>query len=365
VEKRERLGLDSHKLAWHQDRIREYLEKGDCFPIEAEIGVTNFCNHKCIFCALDWINGGKQFISPEVMCNSLKDMADNGLKSVVFAGEGEPLAHKDISLFVRTAKESGLDVAMMTNAVLLNSRKVEQCLPYLTWIRASIDSGCSQNYAAIHGCAESDFGLLLQNLRYAVEFKKRNNLDVTIGTQFLMIPQNRGEISKLAKILEEIGVDNFQLKPYSHHPNRPDEFVVPTEIYEETERELNPLYGGNLDIIYRKGSVERLALPRNYYSCLGHPFFILATCYGDIIPCNLFYNQEEFSFGNLNLQSFQEIWKGDKRKQVISRLNKMGVEDCRPCCRQDSMNRWLADLQAGKIKLGYPQGNEPMHINFI
>ena len=41
-----------------------------------------------------------------------------------------------------------------------------------------------------------------------------------IKTTKPLIAKNENEAVKLARILKEIGVDNLQVKPYSHHPQR-------------------------------------------------------------------------------------------------------------------------------------------------
>ena len=74
--------VDNHKLMYHPERVAEWCEKGDCFPIYAEIGLTNRCNHRCIFCALDWLEHSGIYIDREVMSRNLEDMGNHGLRSV-------------------------------------------------------------------------------------------------------------------------------------------------------------------------------------------------------------------------------------------------------------------------------------------
>ena len=93
------MNVDNHKLMYHPERVAEWKEKGDCYPVYVEIGPTNACNHNCVFCALDWVGSDKTFIDKDVMSSTLEDMAKNGVKSIMFAGEGEPLLHKNIGLF--------------------------------------------------------------------------------------------------------------------------------------------------------------------------------------------------------------------------------------------------------------------------
>ena len=57
---------------------------------------------------------------------SLSQMGANGVKSVMYAGEGEPLLHKDISAIVNHAKASGIDNAFTTNGVHLTQRFLDE-----------------------------------------------------------------------------------------------------------------------------------------------------------------------------------------------------------------------------------------------
>ncbi len=347
--------LDGHKLMYHPKRISEWMEKGDCYPIYVEIGATNLCNHRCIFCALDFLKEHSDFIDKGIMISSLKDMAEHGVKSVMFAGEGESLLHKDICEFVQKAKEFGMDVAITTNGVPLTKEKITCCLPSLSWIRFSVDSGAKENYSLIHGTLSQDFEKVIDNIREAVIFRNLNNLKTTIGVQFLVIPQNIDQTIKLAKILREIGVDNLQIKPYSHHPDSLNNLQVSPIKYNQIEDELLGLNTDKFKILFRKSTFERTEEKEVPYNlCHGLPFFALITAKGDVIPCNLYYGNQDFTYGNLYKNSFSEIWEGEKRKQIIGRINKKGIQECRKLCRLDVINRYFERLK-----------NPDLHDNFI
>ena len=107
-----KIEIDHHRLMYHPERVSEWMEKRDCFPLYVEVGPTNRCNHNCVFCALDFLTRGKkEDINSELLITNLKDMSEEGVKSVMFAGEGEPLLHKDIGKFVEKAKKYGMDTA--------------------------------------------------------------------------------------------------------------------------------------------------------------------------------------------------------------------------------------------------------------
>ena len=346
--------VDSHKLMLHPERVGEWNQKGDCYPIYIEIGPTNVCNHKCIFCALDFLECGGDFIDSNILISNLRYMAEKGLKSVMFAGEGEPLLHKNIITFVEKAKEFGLDISITTNGVLFNQEKIERILPHLSWIRFSIDAGTPEGYSQIHGTEEKDFEIILDNLKKAVDYKRKHNLKTTIGTQFLAIPNNLNQIIPLAQKLKEIGVDNLQIKPYSHHPQSKNDFVVNQEGYNNLKAKLMQFDSEDFRILFREATAQRIQEGIIYPECYGLPFFALIDAKGNIMPCNLFYNNPEFTYGNLNNQSFAEIWEGEKRKKVIEKIKQKGIHECRKGCRLDVINRYLHRIK-----------NPNLHDNFI
>lgn len=348
------INIDDHKLIYHPKRVSEWLEKGDCFPVYMEIGPTNRCNHRCIFCCYDFfVNTNHRDIDTEVMLRTLKEIADKGTKSIMFAGDGEPLLHKDIGLFTKKAKEFGLDVSMTTNGVLLTKDKIDQCLPNLSWIRFSIDSGSAENHSQIHRTNEADFEKLMNNIKAAVEFKKENNLNVTIGAQFLLIPQNVNEAVKLAARLKEIGADNLQIKPYSQNPNSINKFAINYEEYAHLEPELEKFNSPDFKVYFRSRTMKRIEEGNVYPKCFGLSYFALIDAKGDVLPCSLFYGKPDFSYGNLYQNSFSEIWDGEKRKKVLELVNK-DISKCRHGCRLDVVNRYLNRLK-----------NPQPHDNFI
>jgi len=50
---------------------------------------------------------------------NLKEMVPKGVKSIIYAGEGEPLLHREAPDIINKTKSLGIDAAMSTNGVLL------------------------------------------------------------------------------------------------------------------------------------------------------------------------------------------------------------------------------------------------------
>lgn len=348
------LNIDSHKLMYHPKRVAKWIEKKECYPIYVEVGPTNKCNHKCIFCCYDFfINKSRANIDREIMLRTLREMAEKGVKSIMFAGDGEPLLHENIIEFIEKAKEFGLDISMTTNGNLFDEEKAEKILPHLSWIRFSINAASPETYTIIHKTLKENFNIVINNIKNAVQIRNKNNLNTVIGVQFLLIPQNINEVIKLAEILKQIGVDNLQIKPYSQHPDSINKFIINYEDYAYLEPELEKFNSENFKVYFRKQTMKRIEEGNIYPKCYGLSFFTLIDAKGDMFPCSLFYNKSEFIYGNLYEKTFDEIWKGEKRKQIIEKINP-NISDCRRGCRLDVINRYLHRLK-----------NPQLHDNFI
>ncbi len=336
--------VDGHKLIYHPERITQWKTTGDCFPVYVEVGLTNRCNHHCMFCALDYVEHGGADLDIEVICRNLENMASHGVKSIMFAGEGEPLLYKKIGQVVRTSKESGMDVAIASNGALLTPRLAADILPYLSWIRISIDAGNPKTYAQMHGTREDNFEIVMRNIRTAAEIKRQKGYTVVIGTQALLTKPNLNELEQLAHRVKEEGADNIQIKPYSHHPSSKNDLSFDYTAAEEMRVRLEGIASENFQVVYRTNTIDKILGAKEYSHCHGAPFFSLIDAHGNVIPCNLFYGNPEFTYGNINEHLFSEIWGSERRKAVNKKLLDGGVKECRRGCRLDHVNSYLERL---------------------
>jgi radical SAM protein with 4Fe4S-binding SPASM domain len=321
-----------------------------------EISPSGACNYRCIFCAFDYLNYEPELLDNDLMIKSLDEMHENGVKSIVVCGEGEPLLNKNTPAIINYAKKIGLDVGMATNGILFTPEVADYCLKSLTWIRVSLNAGSDENHQLIHKSKAGDFEKILANIAEAVKLKKNKKLNCTIGVQLLLIAENSAEVLILAKELKALGVDYFTVKPFSKHPasHTQIEQILDYKKYLDMEKELSGLKTLDFNIVFRSASMKKLQQKRNYTECLGIPFWAYIDAQANVWPCIAYIGNEAFRFGNLKEQGFREIWEGEKRKQVLAFIKSMDIDACRELCRLDEINRYLHEIK-------YPSG----HINFI
>ena len=295
-------------------------------------------------------------LDKDLILADLKEMHQLGLKSVVYAGEGEPLVNKKTPEIINDTKRLGLDVAMSTNGVLFTKDVSDECMEALTWIRFSVSAGTSECYQKIHRGLPGDFERVLENLNHAVELKRKKNLSTTLGVQMLLIPENLGEVMELAKIMKEIGVDYFTVKPYSQHPK--SFCTVDTgfdyEKFTYLEQELNELSSDSYQIFFRTKAMNKKKQSKAYSKCLGLPFFTYIDASARVWPCIAFLGDSKLCYGSLKEKSFVEIWEGKHRADIVEKFNNMDISICRELCRLDEINSYLDQLR-----------NPGEHVNFI
>ena len=353
----DRYGIDSHKLMFHIERLNEWLNGKKIFPIYLEIAPSGSCNHRCTFCALDYLGYLPRFIDFKVLKKTIAQAATGGVKSVMYAGEGEPLLHKDICDIVEFTKKSGIDTAITSNGVLLKEEVSKRILPFLTWLRISLNAGTKKTYAKVHRTSEEDFNKVIHNLKTAVRIKKLHKLSATLGVQILLIPDNMDEVLALAKILKKIGIDYLTVKPYSQHPLSQTHLnsTIDYSRFDFLNRNLSKLESKSFKICFRYETMRRLSEKKDYRYCLGLPFWAYIDASGNVYACSAFLGEKDFLCGSIYKSDFKDIMMGKIRASIIKRCAaKLDVNKCREVCRLDKINSYLWDLK-------YPSG----HINFI
>jgi len=351
--------FDGHKLAYHPERLGELMKDGDCFPIYLEISPVGSCNHRCIFCAYDFIGYPNRKLETGRTLTLMKELADCGLKSMLFAGEGEPLLHPDISLLIPEARANGIDAGLFTNGQLLKPGLAQAILPSLTFVRFSFNAGTRENYAQIHSVAPEVFDTVVANIRQAVSLKRSQGLGVTIGAQFVLIPENLESAYQAALTLREAGVDYLVFKPFvqqSSQQGYQGGGALPADQLEEILTRLEGLGTDRFKVLARRQSFAGCRGTRSYRHCYGANFITVLNSAGVLSSCLPYWEREEFGYGSIYQQSFREIWQGAQRGRVKRNLEQqLEVSGCPPNCRPHAINAFLAEILNPSVE----------HVNFI
>lgn len=395
--------IDGQKLDMHPTRIARWLADKDSwetakeiFPIYMEISPIGVCNHECTFCSVDYMLDRQDAprLRFDVLERTLQNMAANGVLSVMFAGAGEPFLYRDPSTrndladVILASDKAGLDIAVTTNSVLMTP---ERCIKAfaaerLRWIRTSINAGDAETYERIHNAKRGDFETVLRNLAEAVKIRAKLGSRVRLLCQIVVVPEARGKRRKslmledmpanihtvvlLAKALRDIGVDNLAVKPFKQHTVELGETrssmyrnvsYADSETWARLFADLEALETDSFEVtIRRQAMLQQENEYRGYGTCYSTPFhWAYIEADGGVWGCSAYVGRSEdgkeigdhrFRFGNLNEQSFSDIWRGDHRRANWEYTRKspaeggLDVSKCMKGCQMDMPNKYLWQL---------------------
>lgn len=358
--------IDNHKLIFHPQRVAQW-ELGhqkwesakEIYPIYLEISPVGHCNHRCVFCAVDFVGYKKRELPYEILREILTEMAGLGVKSIMFAGEGEPLLYKKLPEIIEHCENIGIDTSLTTNFAVASREDIKTYVEYCKWIKVSFNAGNEQVYSEIHRTKKEDFNKVIENLSFAVNYRKEIGQGATLGAQMLLLPENFSTATELASISKEIGLDYLVIKPYSQHllSNTKKYENISYSEYMHLEKDLEKYNTENFQVIFRANTMNKLDNKTDRYKkCFATPFFwgyVMSD--GKVFGCSCFLEDDRFCYGNINENSFKEIWGGEKRKANYEYIrDEMNSENCRINCRMDEINRYLQEIK-----------NPSSHVNFI
>lgn len=350
--------IDSHKLVFHPRRVAAWLEGRSIYPIYAEISPSGACNHRCTFCALDYMEYQPRFLDTAILKERLSEMGRLGLRSVMYGGEGEPLLHRDIAEIIDHTKRAGIDVGITTNGVLLTRRLSEQILDSTAWIKVSLNAGCSETYARVHRTSPEDFERVFRNLGDALALGRETGSGCVLGVQTLLLPENAHEVEDLAARAKEAGLRYLVVKPYSQHHRsvtRAYENVDYAQFLDLREK-LDRFNDESFSVIFRVQTMKKMKRTRRGYErCLALPFWTYIDSGGNVWGCSAYLGDERFRYGNIREETFEQIWTGERRRENLKMVaDQLDPETCRMNCRMDEINLYLWELT-----------HPAAHVNFI
>lgn len=349
--------VDDHKLLFHPERVAAWKRGVLIAPIYMEFGLSGACNHRCRFCAFDFLKYKPAFPDADLLAREFKVIAGKGVKSVLFSGEGEPLMHPGAPEILGAAKTAGLDVALATNGVLFKGERMRAAVDSCTWVKLSIDAGSPATHAYIHGTGEEDYPIILKNLAAAAIYRKQTGSSCTLGTQAILLPDNRDEMEGLAAQVRKAGADYLVVKAYSQHPASQNMVYKDTHYGDQQDlaEKLEAQNRAEFRVIFRQQSMTRHGEIRPYKRCFALPFWSHVDAFGDVWACSAHIGDERFYLGSMAKEGFAVILSSVRRKACVDfAYDALDISECRIGCRMDRINGYLWELT-----------HPGAHVNFI
>ena len=366
--------LDSHKLSYHFDRVQAWENGEKISPVSVDMALTRACGAMCSFCyAMIQEPQERASIKTKEALNLLDDFAEIGIKSVSLVSDGESTISKAYVPFIQHAAKIGLDVANATNGWEWEPNKIDQVLPFLTWVRFTVAAGTPERYSKIMFKSEKHtevFDRAMSHIKYAVDLKKKLNLKVTLGIQMVLMPEFKDEIIPFAKLAVDLGVDYGVIKHCSD-----DELGTLGIDYSKYESmyslitEAEKLSNDKTKIIAKWSKIKDKGVS-SYNRLYGPQFLLQMSGSGLVAPSGQFFNARysKLHMGNFTEERFIDIFKSERYKRIMDYIASQSFD------AQTMMgtlpithyaNEALDNHIKGKIKIKPNYGPKPLHVNFL
>ncbi len=366
--------LDSHKVSYHYDRVEAWENGEKISPISVDMALTRACGAMCSFCyAMVQEPQDRANVKTKEALNLLDDFAEVGVKAVSLISDGESTLSKAYVPFIQHASNIGIDVGNATNGWEFEKEKVDQVLPHLTWVRFTVAAGTPEGYSKIMFKSKDNtevFDRAMKNIRYAVELKKKLNLNVTLGIQMVLTPEFADEIIPFSQLALDLGVDYGVIKHCSD-----DELGTLSIDYSKYEAmhplisEAEKMSNDQTKIIAKWSKIKDEGVS-SYNRLYGPQFLLQISGTGLVAPSGQFFNARysKLHMGNFMEERFIDIFKSERYSRIMDYIASPSFDaqtmmGTLPITHY--VNEALDNHAKGIKKIVPSSGPKPLHVNFI
>ncbi len=322
-----------HRILTHYDSAKKILNGEMPFPRMLIFHPTYICNHNCIGCDFKDLNSKlKAILTPEESDRILDEMIKNGIQAVEFGGGGEPLLAPNIIQMIEKLKKNNIAMGLLTNGSKLKGDIAEAVVKNLVYVRVSLESGSKEVFKKVKNVDDdNEFENITNNLREAVNLKKKLNSKINISLKFTVGKNNYMDMENAINLAIELGVDSIQFKLYEN--------VDSVQLYNPKERYMKESRGvaAKLDELKEIYSKEILILgdlkkTKIECKCWLSPLITVIDALGEVYLCSYYRHRlDTHCIGNVLKKDFKDIWLSERHKKAIENINieECNIYDCR------------------------------------
>lgn len=271
------------------------------YPISVELSFTMRCNFDCTWCSDKDLRAKQEDdLKLETIERLAKDLAAHGTRGVVIEGGGEPTIVRHFDEAVRLFKAEGLGLGLITNGSnKLKPKIVEQ----FDWIRVSLDASTAEEMRTLK--RYKSFDKVISNIIHYAKYCQ------TVGVGYVATNQNTSKMESLILRLRESGVAYVQIRPVVDHPE-----LSPDYDFEYIKKYQTPTFS-----VITDGMKENVIRGNGGIGCRSHSLSTVITADGSVYLCGRLNIYDWVKpIGNINAQSFNEIWNGAERFRQSSEV---------------------------------------------
>ena len=369
-----KLILDSHKLPYHFDRVEAWENGEKIAPVSVDMALSRTCGSMCSFCyAMMQEPQERPLIKEKDALDLLDDFAEIGVRGVSLISDGESTLSKAYVPFIQHAYKLGIDVGNATNGWEWEPEKIEQVLPFLTWVRFTVAAGNPDSYAKIMYKGPEHvkvFDRAMSHIKYAVELKRKKDLNCTLGIQMVLMPEFKDEIIPFAELAVDLGVDYGVIKHCSDDESGTlgvdyDKYESMYDLLDQAEQ----LSNERTKIIVKWDKIKDKG-KHSYKRFYGPQFLLQISGSGLVTPSGMFFNARysKFHMGNFTEERFIDIISSDRYSRTMNYLASPAFDaqtmlGTLPITHY--INTALDNHIKGVEKIRPSNGKKPLHVNFL
>ncbi len=289
-------------------------------PVSISFEPTTSCNLKCPECP----SGLRQFTRPRGMLKKefftkTIDEISKDILYLIFYFQGEPYLNKNFLEMVSYASSKGLYTATSTNGHFLSDEMAKKTVESgLDRLIISLDGTTQEVYEQYR--REGNIEKVIQGARNIVKWKKElKSKTPFVFFQFLVVKPNEHQVEEVKKLAKEVGVDEVRFKTAQvyDYENDPNQLIPENEKFSRYKKD-------------KKGKYIARNKLQNHCSKLWEANVI--TWDGKIVPC-CFDKDAKHQLGDLQKQSFKEIWQNENYKKFRKDITKSrkNIDICANC----------------------------------
>lgn len=177
-------------------------------PVGGVIDLTDACNASCSHCNAQSFRSGNT-LSTEHVKKVIDILADWGVKSMCYAGGGEPTLHPDFAEILEYTYDKGLELEISTNGTNLDKEKINAIANYGKFCGVSIDAGKRETWEELKGLDLWE-KMIADTTELATKARK-TGLDFTY--KYMIVPDNQYELVDACRKAKVMGFQNFFVRP--------------------------------------------------------------------------------------------------------------------------------------------------------
>jgi radical SAM protein with 4Fe4S-binding SPASM domain len=289
-------------------------------PFFLSVEIANFCNLHCPECPVGIrriSKSEKKLFDFELFKNIINEL-ESKLLSVILYFQGEPFLNNQLIDFIQYAHKSNLFTSTSTNGQFITKDNAKiLVMSGLDKIIISLDGTLQETYQKyrVGGSLEKT----VDGIREIAYWKnKLKSATPWIEIQFLVLKTNEHQLKEMRQLAKNLKVDCLTFKTAQLY-----DFVNGNELMTSKTRYSR----------YKKNKEGAFSVKgRQPNRCWRLWSGAVVNANGEVLPC-CFDKASEYSFGNVNEQSFSACWHSKKATDFREKIlqNRKQFEICRNC----------------------------------